>query len=52
MEIYLIGTYTEILDKFYKMAFSGKFNEFVNVGDEDSTLSFKMSVSGEKLTHF
>ena len=45
-------TYAEMLDKFYKIVFSAKFNEVVNMGDEDSTLCLKMSVSGEKLAHF
>ena len=52
MEIYLIGTYAEILDKFYKIVFSAKFDKVVNMGDQDSRLCFKMSVSGETLTHF
>ena len=44
MEIYLIRTYTEILDKFYKIVFLGKFEKVVNTGDEDSELRIKMSV--------
>ena len=44
MEMYLIGTYAKILDKFYKVVFVTKFDEIVNMGDEDSTLRLKMSV--------
>ena len=44
IEIYLIGTYAEILDKFYKVVFLGKFEKVVSMGDEDSTLCIKMSV--------
>ena len=43
MEIYLIGTYAEILNKFYKVVFLGKFKKIVSTGDENSTLHIKMS---------
>ena len=45
MEIYLIEMYTAILDKSYNIIFSAKFDKIVNMGEEESTLCIKMSVS-------
>ena len=47
-----MGTYAEILDKFYKLVFSGKFDKVVSMGEEESALCLKISVPGEKLAHF
>ena len=52
MEIYLIGTCAEILDKFYKIVFPRKFKKDANTDEEESAVCLKMSDLVVKLNHF
>ena len=51
MEIYLIGTCAEILDKFYKIVFLEKFEKVANTDEQESAVCLKMSNLGVKLSH-